>query len=59
MKRTNKSADPRYKLTKTEDLRRYEVAFNKPYTKKKGSLLKTSSSGWLVGLEPTTFRTTI
>ena len=59
MKRTNKSADPRYEVTRTEDLRRYEVALHKPYKTKKGSLLKTSSSGWLVGLEPTTFRTTI
>ena len=48
MKRTNKSADPRYEVTRTEELRRYEVALHKPYTTKKGSLLKTSSSGWLV-----------
>ncbi len=40
MKRTNKSADPRYKLTKTENLRRYEVALHKPYTTKKRKPLK-------------------
>ena len=30
MKRTNKSADPRYEVTRTEELRRYEVALHKP-----------------------------